>query len=126
MSALALSADKIVSLFHSHFPEASQPQIYRAPGRVNLIGEHTDYNLGFVLPIAIEMACYVAIAPAQHEFLRIYSREMNEESVLRVREHARQSASGPCSDYLIGIAREFDLDGLALKLGDVYVVSDVP
>ena len=39
------------------------PQIFRAPGRVNLIGEHTDYNDGFVMPIAIQLYAYVAIAP---------------------------------------------------------------
>jgi galactokinase len=126
MSALALSADKIVSLFHSHFPQAPQPQIYRAPGRVNLIGEHTDYNLGFVLPIAIEMACYVAIAPAQHGFLRIYSREMNEERLVPVRELAQQKPTGTWSDYVIGIARELHQDGVPPSSCDLYIASEVP
>ncbi len=51
----------IVRDFQAQFGGA--PKVYRAPGRVNLIGEHTDYNDGFVLPAALELATYAAIAP---------------------------------------------------------------
>ena len=51
------------------------PRIYRAPGRVNLIGEHTDYSDGFVMPAAIGFSTYVAIAPRRERKLVIYSEE---------------------------------------------------
>jgi galactokinase len=77
ISALAVVPGEIVTAFCSRFQSEAEPEIYRAPGRVNLIGEHTDYNLGFVFPIALEMACYVAIAPAKHNQLHIYSRDFD-------------------------------------------------
>ncbi len=76
---MAVVPDEIVNLFHERFQSDAAPLLYRAPGRVNLIGEHTDYNLGFVFPIALEMACYVAISPAKHSRLRIYSRDLDKE-----------------------------------------------
>ena len=54
------------SVFQKQFQTDASRDCYRAPGRVNLIGEHTDYNQGLVLPMALEMACYVAVAPASH------------------------------------------------------------
>ena len=51
---------EILKRFREVYPASDTPQIWRAPGRVNLIGEHTDYNLGLVLPMAIDLACFVA------------------------------------------------------------------
>ena len=59
--AVAGPASVLIEAFEDRF--GSTPDVFRAPGRVNLIGEHTDYNLGFVLPIAIDLACYAASAP---------------------------------------------------------------
>jgi galactokinase len=114
----------------AHFPERFQtglaPLLYRAPGRVNLIGEHTDYNLGFVLPIALDMACYAAIAPAAHGQLRVYSRDLNQEFSISVDEIASAKPSRQWSDYVLGVARELILAGQPVPACDLYIASEVP
>ena len=50
--------------FRKLYGSAEGVRVFRAPGRVNLIGEHTDYNLGFVLPVALDLATYIATAPS--------------------------------------------------------------
>ena len=64
-------------IFRRQFNRAPQAVI-RAPGRVNLIGEHTDYNDGFVLPCAIDFATHVAIAPNGSRSVRVYAADYNE------------------------------------------------
>jgi len=67
--------------FRKLYGSAEGVRVFRAPGRVNLIGEHTDYNLGFVLPVALDLATYIATAPSADGKLRIYSefrKEMRE------------------------------------------------
>jgi hypothetical protein len=63
----------MIDAFRRLYGSADGVRVFRAPGRVNLIGEHTDYNLGFVLPVALDLATYVATAPAPDGKLRIYS-----------------------------------------------------
>jgi galactokinase len=64
--------------FQELFGSAEGMRAFRAPGRVNLIGEHTDYNLGFVLPVALDLATTVAISPSRDGILRIYSEHRQE------------------------------------------------
>jgi galactokinase len=93
---------------------------------VNLIGEHTDYNLGFVFPIALDMACYVAIAPASHGQLRVYSHDFDKESSLPVADIATVKPTRQWSDYIFGVAQELTKEGFSIPPGDMYVVSEVP
>jgi galactokinase len=126
MSPLAIAPQEILKLFRDRFRSDAAPLIYRAPGRVNLIGEHTDYNLGFVFPIALEMACYVAIAPAKHNQLRIYSRDLEDEFAIDVDRIKEAEPSRTWSDYAVGVARELAGAGIAPSACDLLVSSDVP
>jgi len=73
MSAIAgLKTDAVTTSVVEQFQRLykSMPKVFRAPGRVNVIGEHTDYNDGFVMPAAIDLYSWVAIAPRPDRVLR--------------------------------------------------------
>ena len=70
----------LVAVFRKHYK--TEPRLFRAPGRVNLIGEHTDYNDGFVLPMAIDRETVVAIAPRVDRILRVWSINLNDSQEL--------------------------------------------
>ncbi len=123
---MALVSDEIIAGFRTHFRSDVTPDVYRAPGRVNLIGEHTDYNLGFVFPIALEMACFVAIAPAGHGKLRAYSRDMGDEFRISVEELPNAKPAGKWHDYVVGVARELARAGVKLESRDLWIKSTVP
>jgi galactokinase len=126
LPALAFVPDEIVERFRTRFESAGQPAFYRAPGRVNLIGEHTDYNLGYVLPIALQMACYVAIAPASHGNLRVYSRDFEKEFSIPVADIAGARPAKQWSDYILGVARELTKAGFPIAACDMLIASEVP
>lgn len=123
---MAFVPGEIIDRFRQQFGSAATPVLYRAPGRVNLIGEHTDYNLGYVLPIALEMACYIAIAPASHGKLRIYSRELEKEASLTISDIGFAKPTKQWSDYVFGVAQELTKAGFALEACDMYITSQVP
>ena len=123
---MAFVPTQIIDDFQSRYRPSVPPLLYRAPGRVNLIGEHTDYNLGYVLPIALEMACYVAIAPADRNDLRIYSQDVEDEFSIKVSEIADARPQGKWHDYVIGVARELVRLGVPVSANDMYIRSEVP
>jgi len=126
MSAVAVAPREIVSAFRERFGGDSAPDVYRAPGRVNLIGEHTDYNLGFVFPIALEMACYIGVSGAKHGKLRLYSREIKDGFEIGIGDIAGASRRDKWTDYVVGVAQQLERSGVTVESADLYIASDVP
>lgn len=103
----------------------NEPQIFRAPGRVNLIGEHTDYNDGFVLPCAIQFATLVAIAPRPDRKLVIQSAEFDQGFEFDL-EHLPSKSQGVWSDYAVGVAVILRNAGHVLQGANLLVHGTVP
>src|ERR1700727_2333402 len=80
----------------------AEPEIFAAPGRVNLIGEHTDYAEGFVMPAAIDFATLAAISPRSDGRIAIYSENFANERSYPVDALPTQ-ATGHWSDYPLGV-----------------------
>jgi galactokinase len=97
----------------------------RAPGRVNLIGEHTDYNDGFVLPIAIERQVVAAYAPRSDGVIRFRSTQRPETIGVNVADDLKPAA-GSWGNYPVGVVVELKKAGLKLSGADVLFDSNVP
>jgi galactokinase len=102
-----------------------KPQIYRAPGRVNLIGEHTDYNDGLVMPAAIDFATYVAIAPRDDRCVVIRSSQFSDTAELDL-DHPPLRGRGHWSDYPLGVMVKLEAAGHRLRGANILVHGEVP
>lgn len=123
---MAGETDILKQSFREQFPEARTPRIFRAPGRVNLIGEHTDYNFGFVLPIALDLACFTAAAASTSEKLRVFSRNVNERREWPISDIGGLKPTGEWTDYVIGVAQQLLQLGYDIRPLDVAIYGTVP
>lgn len=100
-------------------------RVYRAPGRVNLIGEHTDYNDGFVLPAAVDLFSWIAIAPRNDRKLRIFSKNF-EESVEFDLSGKPPKEKPVWARYIFGVATVLEEGGYSLRGANVFIRGEVP
>jgi galactokinase len=110
------------SAFAEHFAEPPSFMV-RSPGRVNLIGDHTDYSEGFVLPIAIDRGLWLAMRPRADRRVRIWAElgdEWAEIDLDRLEQHRGWTA------YVEGIAHELTVEGVELLGFDGALTSDLP
>jgi galactokinase len=114
---------ELLAKFDSRFH--STAKLYRAPGRVNLIGEHTDYNQGFVLPAAIGFSCWVAIAARDDRKLALYSENFQEFEEADL-DDLKIHATGKWTDYPLGVAWALEQAGYRLSGADLYILGEVP
>ena len=113
--------------FTGHF-QHSAPGLWSAPGRVNLIGEHTDYNDGFVLPLAINRRTVVALAVRNDRVIRVASSFAAETVEISLDELVPENLNG-WSAYPLGVVwalGQFGADLTAVPGFEVYIDSDVP
>jgi galactokinase len=123
-SHLASRADAVTKRFRDVY--GTNPRgVFRAPGRVNLIGEHTDYNDGFVMPAAIDFYSYAGIGERVDETLSVYSEQFHET----VKFTPEQLAAPPrkhWSDYVRGVAAVLQQEGYPLKSANLVIDGQVP
>lgn len=113
----------ILERFRARF--GAEPHVYRAPGRVNLIGEHTDYNDGFAMPAAIEFYCWVAVSTREDRRLSIYSEEFSASADADL-DSASHQPSKTWSDYPVGVALQLEQAGFRLRGANLLIESEVP
>ncbi len=104
---------------------AVEPAVFRAPGRVNLIGEHTDYNDGFVMPCAIGLSTHVAISGRADRRLVIRSQQRSGECEFEI-DQLPPHKIGEWCDYVLGVARGLQETGHRLQGANLLVRGGVP
>lgn len=118
-SAIQDLAEQFLQLY------GTKPQFVRAPGRVNLIGEHTDYNDGFVLPAAIQLQTTVGGASRTDRRLVLFSNNYDERVEFNV-DTLPATPQRHWSDYVVGVARELSKRGIRLPGASLLIDGDVP
>jgi galactokinase len=113
-----LIQEKFNSLFET------EGTLYTSPGRVNLIGEHTDYNGGFVLPGAIDKAMYCEIKPNGTDKVRVFALDLDEYAEFGLGENDLPAQSW--AKYIYGVSREMIKRGATVEGFDAVFAGDVP
>ncbi len=115
--------DTLSQEFETRFDEAPAI-IVRAPGRVNIIGEHTDYNDGFVLPMAIDRAVWIALRPRQDSVVNVYSVDFDQDYSFDLKD-MQKGESSPV-EYIKGVAWALQDAGYTLTGWEGVLQGDVP
>lgn len=117
-------AEQVRARFAERFGRPCEA-VARAPGRVNLIGEHTDYNDGYVFPIALTRCAWVAAAARGDGAVRVASRELGHEAQWPLADWQRD-AYPHWTSYVAGVASVLSSRGAHLTGADLWIESDVP
>lgn len=119
--------EKNKTAFKQHFPQITEkPRFFSAPGRVNLIGEHTDYNDGFVLPAAIDFETVVAAAPRPDSIVHIYAIDKDEADEFDLAQPITPHPQKGWANYVRGMAKILLSEGNKLRGLNLTVTGNVP
>ncbi len=100
------------------------PTLFRAPGRINLIGEHTDYNEGFVFPAAIDKAIVLAIRLNHTQTAKLYAYDLNESVDIEINNIAKNDK--PWANYILGVIDQFHKKGFDIQGFDCVFGGNIP
>ncbi len=117
--------DNLRNEFGNLFGTTQTPLIVRSPGRINIIGEHTDYNDGFVLPAAIDKAAYVAISLRNDDEIHLHAHDLHESFSIAIPD-LKPVGDVSWPNFILGAAAQFLKKGISLKGFNLVLMSDVP
>ena len=120
-----MNRKKLSASFQQHFGSAPS-RTYFSPGRVNLIGEHTDYNGGYVMPVAIDRGTYFAVRPNGTNTINVISKSFDGAAALLLDDEGAYRREGAWHDYVKGALIEMNKVGALGEGLDVYVDGDLP
>ena len=120
---MKLTIDDVRSRFKEHFNNTTG-SVYASPGRINLIGEHTDYNNGYVFPGAVEQGMIAEIKPNGTRTVRAYSIDLKDYTEFSLDDEKGPSATW--ARYIFGVCREMMALGVPVEGFDTAFAGDVP
>lgn len=118
MNETAIKVDKVYSDIYS-----AEPAMYYSPGRINLIGEHIDYNDGFVMPAAIDKGIYFAIAKNDSDEINFHALDFDEQLTIKVTEVRKMDS---WKNYVLSVINEFIIAGKPVGGFDCVFGGDIP
>ena len=117
--------DLRTEFFHHYGKHEMQPDLYFAPGRVNLIGEHTDYNGGFVLPCALQYGTYLMIRQTEQPSISLASANYNEKISVSATDSIEKQETR-WFNYPLGVMEQFIKRGFRMKGMELLYSGDIP
>jgi galactokinase len=113
---------KITTAFLEKYDE--HPRVFRSPGRVNILGEHTDYNEGFVLPAAIDKNIYIAITKRKDDTINLYAADFDESFTIDIKNIKRSATQW--ANYILGVVDQLQKQGYTFQGFNAVIDGDVP
>jgi galactokinase len=117
-----LMKEKLLKLFLEKFN--TEPIIIHSPGGINIIGEHTDYNEGFVLPTAIDKAIYLAISKRVDNAIHLYADDFKEDFIGDI--NVIKKTEILWANYILGVVNELQKNGKIIGGFNAIITSDLP
>ncbi len=114
---------KVKATFQSNFNTI--PTLFSAPGRINILGEHTDYNDGLVLPAAVDKRTYIALAESETNITTLIASDLDERLIIDSSDELKPR-KGHWSNYILGVIAEFKKLGIAIPAMNCVFGGDIP
>jgi len=123
-----MNLNALIDYFKDVFSQSENPACYFAPGRVNIIGEHTDYNGGHVLPCAINLGTYIMAKKTVGKSIRLFSINFKETDIIETEiSHISNKYENGWANYPLGIIKTLIVKGYQIDSGiDILVAGDIP
>ncbi|MBS2970928.1 galactokinase [Metabacillus sp. KIGAM252] len=119
---------QLINQFNEVFGKGTEPRVFFAPGRVNLIGEHTDYNGGHVFPCALNVGTYCLVRERSDQMMRMYSLNFEDNGMIEFQaDDLLYKKEHDWANYPKGVLKEFSLRGIQMNHGlDVLFYGNIP